>query len=195
MKITHYTKRLLESVLGIYILKQLVKATSDNYFYSLMATVKLSLMLTPFVYIYDKLFLWGFENQDYIFIVMGAILVDYIFGTTKHIFFTKDEFGRPTFTLKKNAVGLMLKLSLAVAVGFLFEGLSHLTKEATIIETSLKIITRVIVFMYPAISAWENIFIVSGEKFPPKKWMEKLGLYKESSNFKDLFDNDNIKPN
>lgn len=182
----------MNTIIAIYI-KQLVKATSDNYVYSLFATVKLSFLISPFVMLYDKLFNWGFDNQDYIWIVLGAILIDWFFGTIKHIFFTKNEFGRPTFTFKGNLFGLFLKIGLVVGGGFLFEGLSHLTREATIIETSLKIITRVIVFMYPAISAWENIYIVSGEKFPPKKWMEKLGIYKNTANFKDLLDENNIK--
>jgi hypothetical protein len=177
-------------IFTIYLLKQLLKCTGNSYAYSLLATFKLSIILTPFIWAYDKMFQWGLDNQDYIIIVMGAILVDYIFGTIKHVWFTKTDKGRPTFTLKGNVVGLMLKLTLAVAGGFLFEGLSHLTKEATFLETSLKIITRVIVFMYPAISAWENIYIVSGEKFPPKKWMEKLGLYKASGDFRDLVNKD-----
>lgn len=168
-----------------YFIKNLVKATQDDYTVSLFATFKLSIALSPIVYLYNKLFQWGFENQDYIIVVMGAILVDYVSGTIKHICFSR------TFTFKGNAIGIVLKVGLAVSGGFLFEGLSHLTKEATFLETSLKIITRVIVFMYPAISAWENIYIISGEKFPPKKWMEKLGIYKNSSDLKDLIDKNN----
>ena len=44
-----------------YFVKNLVKATQDNYAISLFATVKLSVILTPVVYLYDKLFKWGFE--------------------------------------------------------------------------------------------------------------------------------------
>lgn len=179
-------------VLVKFIIKSLIGATSSDYLISFLSTVKFSLALSPIAFIFDRLFSWGFDNQDYIIIVMGAILTDYFFGTIKHIFFTKNEDGKPTFTLKGNAVGLLLKLTLAVGAGFLFEGLSHLTREATFIETSLKVITRVIVFMYPAISGFENIYIVSGNKFPPKIWMEKLGLYKESSDIKDLFDKNNL---
>jgi hypothetical protein len=180
-------------ILVKYYLKLLVKATSNNYGQSLFATAKLAVPLSPFALLMDKLFQWGFDNQDYIIIVLGAILTDYIFGTIKHIFFLKNESGRPSFTLKGNAVGLILKLTLAVAGGFLFEGLSHLTREATFLETTLQIITRVIVFMYPAISAWENIYIVSGEKFPPKKWMDRIGKYKNSNDIKDLIDENNLK--
>lgn len=182
----------MKNIIILY-LNQIINSTSENHFTSLLATLKLSVLVSPFVLLFENLFKWGFDNQDYIWIVLGAILFDWFFGTIKHIFFSKDINGFPTFKLSKNAFGLFLKIGLVVGGGFLFEGLSHLTREASFVETSLKIITRVIVFMYPAISAWENIYIVSGEKFPPKKWMEKLGFYKESSNIKDLFDNNNLK--
>ena len=180
-------------ILIAYYVKWLVTATSNDYTTSLNAMLKIALPLSPILYITERLFNWYFDNQDYIVIVLGAILIDYVFGTIKHIWFSKDENGKHTFTLKGNAGGLILKLGLATAGGFLFEGLSHLTREVTIIETSLSIITRIIVFMYPAISAWENIYIVSGEKFPPKKWMEKLGMYKNTADLNDLLGKENLK--
>ena len=75
---------------------------------------------------------------------------------------------------------------MAIEGGFLFEGLSHLTKDSDLLFSSLKITTRVIIFMYPAMSAWENLYIVSGEKFPPKTWMDKLNIFGKSLNPKDL---------
>lgn len=168
--------------------------TVSDYAHSFSATIKLSLFLAPAVYLVDKLSDWGVANQDYILIVMGAILIDWVFGTIKHIWVTKTPEGRPTFTPKGNAMGLVMKIGLSVGGGFLFEGLSHLTAEADFIVTSLKIITRVVVFMYPAVSAWENIYIVSGEKFPPKKWMDKLGLFQSSLDIRDLT-NDNKEEN
>lgn len=112
-----------------YIVKLLVATTTPNYLESIWATAKLSFILTPFLFIWDKITNWGVSNSDYILVVMGAILVDYIFGTIKHLWFTKD------FTFKGNATGLVMKLGLAVAGGFLFEGLSHLTKESELLST------------------------------------------------------------
>lgn len=150
----------------------------------LIATFKLSLVITPFVLIWNKLKLWGVDNQDYILIVIGAILIDWLFGTVKHLFFTG------TFSLKKNAIGITTKIALAVAGGFLFEGLNFLVKDSDFVLTTSKIITRVIILMYPGMSAFENIYIVSGEKFPPKAWMEeRLGKWKESLNPNDLMNN------
>lgn len=167
-----------------YLVKTLVATTAPNYFESIWATAKFSLILTPFVLIWEKITNWSINNSDYILIVMGAILVDYIFGTIKHIWFTKD------FTFKGNAIGLIMKLGLAVAGGFLFEGLSYLTKESEILFETLKIITRIIIFMYPAMSAWENLYIVSGEKFPPKAWMDKLNIFGKTLDPNDLIKKD-----
>lgn len=163
-----------------YIVKLLVTTTAPNYFESIWATAKFSLILTPFLFVWDKITNWGISNSDYILVVMGAILVDYIFGTVKHLWFTKD------FTFKGNANGLVMKLGLAVAGGFLFEGLSYLTKESEMLFEALKITTRVIIFMYPAMSAWENLYIVSGEKFPPKTWMDRLNIFGKTLNPSDL---------
>src|SRR5690625_178245 len=153
---------------------------THNSFDGFVATAKISFWLTPFVFIWEKISMWGITNQDYILIVLGAIFIDWLFGTIKHLWFTY------TFSWKGNAIGLVTKIALAVAGGFLFEGLNYLVSESDTAVLIMKIITRVIVFMYPAISAFENIYIVSGEKFPPKAWMERLKLWNETLNPNDL---------
>ena len=91
-----------------------------------------------------------------------AVLIDWFFGIWKHL-------EKRTFSFKKNATGLILKIALTVGAGMLFEGLNSIVKDsADIVVLSLSIVTRVIVFLYPAVSAWQNIYIVSGERFPPK---------------------------
>lgn len=168
---------------SISFLQLIMDSTKDNIF-GFLAVSKLALAVTPFVFIFEKVSKWGIDNQDYILIVVGAILIDWIFGTIKHLFFTH------TFTWKKNAIGLTTKIALAVAGGFLFEGLNFLVKDSDFVVTSTKIVTRIIILMYPGISAFENIYIVSGEKFPPKAWMERLKKWNESLNPKDLIDED-----
>lgn len=171
--------------IAIQITESINKMTSPNI-EGLFATTKISLILTPFIFVWDKVSNWGINNQDYILIVLGAILVDWVFGTLKHIFFLRD------FSLKQNAIGLTTKIALATAGGFLFEGLNYIVSESEYIVTATQIVTRVIILMYPGVSAFENIYIVSGEKFPPKAWMEKrLTKWKETLNPKDLIDNDN----
>lgn len=167
----------------IKLLEWINESTADS-FQGLFATTKLSLVITPFILIWDKLSNWGVNNQDYILIVLGAILVDWLFGTIKHLLFTN------TFTWKKNAIGLTTKITLAVAGGFLFEGLNHIVSPSEYVLSATKIITRIIILMYPGVSAFENIYIVSGEKFPPRAWMERLKKWESSLNPNDLIDNE-----
>lgn len=161
-------------------LLQTINEAVNNNIDGFLATTKISLIVTPFVYTIDKVVKWSVQNETYVMIVMGAIFIDWIFGSIKHIFFTK------TFTLKNNAIGLIIKITLAVGGGFLFEGLNFLVSDSDTILSIMKTITRVIVFMYPALSAFENIYIVSGEKFPPKAWMERLKKWNNSLDPNDL---------
>lgn len=143
---------------------------------------KISLAVTPFLFIWDKIVKWGIPNQDYILIVLMAILLDWIFGIWKHL-------DKRTFSFKKNASGLILKITLTVGAGMLFEGMNSIVKDsADIIVVSLTIITRIIVFLYPAVSAWQNIYVVSGERFPPKAWMERMNKFNENLNIKEFTD-------
>ena len=151
----------------------------------LSGAFKISLALSPFIFVWDKIVKWGIPNQDYILIVLMAILLDWIFGIWKHL-------EKRTFSFKKNATGLILKIALTVGAGMLFEGLNSIVKDsADIVVLSLTIVTRVIVFLYPAVSAWQNIYIVSGERFPPKTWMDKLNKFNENLNIKEFTDEKN----
>lgn len=70
----------------------------------------------------------------------------------------------------------------------LFEGLSFITQDTGIVIATLTVVTRLIVFLYPAVSAWQNIYIVSGEKFPPKAWMDRLNSFGQNLDLKTLTD-------
>ena len=96
-----------------------------------------------------------------------------------------------TFSFKHNAFGLVIKIALTAGAAFLFEGLGNIVKDsADIIVLSLTTVTRVIVFLYPAVSAWQNIYIVSDERFPPKAWMDRINKFNENLNVKELTDDE-----
>jgi hypothetical protein len=151
-----------------------------NLFVQLKATIKLGLLISPFVYIIEKLSKWGFDNSDYIITVLVAIAVDHALGSYKHAYIDKD------FTWKLNLKGLMTKISLVVACGFLFEGLQVIIHKQSIITEYLTITTRLIVFLYPAGSAFGNSSVISGGKFPPDAWMKRINKFQTNLNPKDI---------
>ena len=168
-----------------YLLLQFVNIADGDLTTKLVGAFKLGVILTPFIFVWEKLSKWGITNQDYVLVVVSAILIDWFFGVWKHL-------KKKTFSFKKNAGGLVLKLALCVGAGMLFEGLNSIVKDsADIIVVSLTIVTRVIVFLYPAVSAWQNIYIVSDERFPPKAWMDKINRFNENLDIKELTDEKN----
>ena len=167
-----------------FFLLQFVNIADGDMPTKFLSALKLSLIASPFILIWDKIVKWGVPNQDYILIVLGAILVDWFFGIWKHL-------KKRTFSFKHNAFGLVIKIALTAGAAFLFEGLGNIVKDsADIIVLSLTTVTRVIVFLYPAVSAWQNIYIVSGEKFPPKAWMDRINKFNENLNIKELTDDE-----
>ena len=165
-----------------YLLLQFVNIADGDLPTKFLSALKLSLIASPFILIWDKLVKWGVPNQDYILIVLGAILVDWFFGIWKHL-------KKRTFSFKQNAFGLIIKVALTTGAAFLFEGLGSIVKDsADIIVVSLTTVTRVIVFLYPAVSAWQKIYVVSDERFPPKAWMDRINRFNENLNVKELTD-------
>ena len=168
-----------------FFLLQFVNIADGDLPTKFSSAFKISLFTYPFIFLWEKLVKWGIPNQDFILIVLGAILIDWFFGTWKHL-------KKRTFSFKHNALGLIIKIALTTGSDFLFEGLGAIVKDsADIIVVSLTTVTRVIVFLYPAVSAWQNIYIVSDERFPPKVWMDRINKFNENLNVKELTDEKN----
>lgn len=167
LMLLNYLIAIVASLKGIGIGTMLMK---------LKASAKLGVLLSPLVYILDRLTEWGIDNQDYILLVMGAIAFDHALGSAKHAFVLKD------FTFRKNIEGLITKIGLVVACGFLFEATNIIIKKDSVVTDYLTIVTRLMVFMYPAGSAFWNSSVLSGGKFPPKSWLDKLTLFQSNLN-------------
>ncbi|MCA4782120.1 hypothetical protein IF125_07555 [Empedobacter stercoris] len=164
-----------------FILLQIITIADGSVKEKLLSSSIIAFITAPLVFIFDKLSVWTIENSIYVTIVCGAILIDWVFGSIKHLFFTR------TFNWKYNALGLVLKGSLVVGGIFLFESLHYILQDLTFIEQMLKIVTRLVVFIYPATSAWNNMSIVSNGKFPPKSWLDKITNFNKDldiTNFK-----------
>lgn len=105
---------------------------------------------------------WWNVNFDYVTIAMGLIAVDHALGSAVHKWWIKD------FDFKKNGIGLLVKLTMVVLGGAVFEGLTHITREQDFVYAYLKMTTRLIVCIYPGLSALDNMSIITNGVFPPK---------------------------
>lgn len=151
-----------------FLIANLLVLHNGPLFLKFKSTFLLGLAVSPIAYIFDRIIKWGLTNQDYIYLVLGAIVIDHVLGSFYHAFIKRD------FTWKRNFTGIAIKVSLVIMVGFIFEGLNHITKMDSFLQEYLIIVTRVSVFLYPAGSALMNSAEITGGVFPPLGWMDWL---------------------
>ena len=77
-----------------YLLLQFVNIADGDLTTKLVGAFKLGVILTPFIFVWEKLSKWGITNQDYVLVVVSAILIDWFFGVWKHL-------KKKTFSFKK----------------------------------------------------------------------------------------------
>lgn len=154
----------------------------------IFATFKIAAIPAIFVTVFEGLSDWYIVNQWFMIYVFYAIAIDHILGSIVHAFIKKD------FTFKKNATGLVMKISFCIAGYSLFVMIHEIFKGIPFIADYFKILIQFIVFIWPAGSAMGNMSILTGGKFPPIGWMRKLEKFQENldlDNFKTTKDESN----
>ena len=157
--------------LYIYVLKYLLLLHKGGLVIKLKAAFFLALPLSVFTWLISQVTKWSISNSDYIAGVLTCIAIDHIVGSIYHAKKVKD------FTLKKNAIGLLTKLSLCVGAAILFEIMHNAVKDSILIYEYLKIVTRLIVILYPAGSAFMNMSALTDGVFPPLGWISKIKAF------------------
>ena len=157
----------------LYIGLALLQIHKGAFMVKLYAAFKLALPLSVMAWLTESLTMWSISNKSYIGGVLGCIAVDHLIGTIYH-------FRQRDFTLKKNAIGLITKLSLCAAAVIMFEIIQSVMRDAPFIYEYLKIITRLIVILYPAGSAFMNMSALTNGVFPPVGWIKKMSDFNQN---------------
>lgn len=123
---------------------------------------------------------WLSENIDYVVIALGLVAIDHLLGSGVHQWLKKD------FQWAKNIIGLLIKLSMVLCGGLIFEGLAHITKEQDLVYTYLKMTTRLIVCIYPGLSAMRNMNLVTRGVFPPAALVGKFDNFQKDLSVEKL---------
>lgn len=130
---------------------------------------------------------WYISNNTYLTIILGTIAIDHLFGTIVHLFYKRD------FSIKKNLIGVSIKIFVVILMGLLFEALSHLTAESDIIFRYLRMTLRLIVFSYPFRSTMRNVYILTGERFPPKVLIDNFENFNKTMNTSEIIKKDELE--
>lgn len=128
---------------------------------------------------------WYIDNAAFMSFVSVAIFIDHAVGSYVHWFKKKD------FSWRKNRNGLFLKIGGSIAGYVLFEMFYQIVQDVNFIAIYLKILLQVATFAYPAMSAFVNISIATGGRFPSKAILNKFIKFEETADltvFKTLPD-------
>lgn len=144
------------------------------------STFLIAASISPIAFVVEQISNWSITNGAYILFVFAAIIIDHILGSLIHLFIKRD------FTTKNNIIGLINKVGLVLVVGILFEGINHIIVGDNFIKDYLTILLRLLVFMYPAGSAFVNSGIITNGKFPPSGFLKKLSKFQENINVNEF---------
>jgi hypothetical protein len=164
------------SILLSFFIQHASDIKSASKLEQLKAVLVISLAFSPVAYLLEQIAAWTIDNQTFITFVLAAIAIDHLLGSVVHYFYIKD------FNWAKNASGLLIKMGLLVCGAIIFEGLNHIVNKDSGLKDYLFIVCRLSVFFYPAGSAFANMSIISGGKFPPTGWITWIKNFNE--NFK-----------
>lgn len=152
----------------------------------LEAAGKIAFILSLPAWIVTQFSNWYLTNRNYIIGVLICIIIDHIIGSIYHAIKVKD------FSWKKNAIGLITKLGLCAASAVLFEIIHDALKGTPWIYEYIKTLTRIIVLLYPAGSAFMNMSALTNGIFPPVGWIKRIKDFNENldlEKFKNGSDN------
>lgn len=153
---------------------------SDTFILKLRNLLLISVPLSMSSWILSKVYTWTISNSDFIAGVLTCIAIDHILGTIYHATKLKD------FSIKKNVYGLVGKLFLCGCSAVLFEIIHSTIQESSLIYEYLKSVTRLVVILYPASSAFYNMSAITNGKFPPLAWLKKLKAFNQNLDIESL---------
>lgn len=159
----------------------------DNFQLSFKAAAVIGFIPTL---IFPNLSVWITENINYVSFAFGTIALDHVLGSIAHSRFYKND-----WNWKNNISGFFIKLSMVVAFAFLMEALAHITIEDDFIYRYIKMSGRILVIIYPGLSAMKNIKIITNGAFPPDAIIGKMERFNKTGDLNEFRDKDNNQPN
>lgn len=158
-----------------------------TYFYkSFVLSICISPLLWLLTYITgyaNKVFL---RDQDFIAGIVTVVIIDAFFGAWKWIKISK-------FNERRLAVGILEKLIICILAMVIFNVLIIGAGEHEEIVSYMNLLAVLVIILYPALSAFKNMFFISKGKFPPIGWMRKMESFNSTANIDEIFKQEKAK--
>jgi hypothetical protein len=149
----------------------------------LFVSFLVSLAISPVAY-FSKLFnTYIGVDIDFMSFIVVCISIDWITGMAKWYI-------RKKFDFKKMILGLFEKVAISGLGMVLFNGMGTI-KELALhpdLQSYFLIVGKLAIFVYVGGSAMNNMYFITGGKFPPVGWMNRMKNFEETASLEDFTD-------
>jgi hypothetical protein len=150
-----------------------IKSFKVKILYSAMFTI----MFSPVAYIFDFIRDFLIPERYFFQTVIFLCLADAVMGVAK-------SYKLKRFNPLLLVIGLATKLGVSYVVVQIFQALSSPQEfiNSPDARNYFVLTWKLMVMFYPALSAFNNIWYVSGKKFPPLWWMMRMQNFNKDGN-------------
>lgn len=150
-----------------FILKNLDLLYHGNALDKLLAVGKLAVIPAVGTSIVEYLTAWYIDNGIFMGFILYTVVASAVLGGIVHV-------KKKDFSFKLLFWGFIIKL-LAVIIGYVsFEMLHQIIKDLDIGGLYLKAVIQIMTLLYPMGSVAKSLYFITGGKFPPFGFMNKL---------------------
>lgn len=154
-----------------FLLENLTLIHKGTIAMKLKASFILAFYSAPIIFILEKVTDWYMMNYAYVTFTLVAIIFDHLLGTWVHAKILKD------FSWRRNIQGFFSKVILVLIGAVMIEGIIDIIQPVPFVADYVKVMSRLVVFIYPAGSALMNCSLLTGGKFPPTAFMKKIANF------------------
>ena len=136
----------------------------------------LSILTSPMVYVFNRIKPFIIPETDFVVVITVAIIVDWITGMMKWWL-------RKKFDFRKMIIGLLEKVAISFFSMILFNGLGAITElqQHPDLRSYLVLVGKLAIFFYVTGSAFNNMYFITGGKFPPVGWMNRMKNFEQTA--------------
>ncbi len=148
-------------------------------------TLMLTIFAAPFAAFYTFLSKNIFTDNQFLNWIVVCLIIDMVAGMWKH-------YKLHSFSWKRLYLGLLEKIGVSFLGMVLFNSIFSIHEWGGIdsAKNYLILIGKLANLMYICGSCFNNLYVITGGKFPPVGWMRRMSNFNETLDTKNLTDKD-----
>lgn len=172
-----------------FIMENLAYIEYGNHIDRVKASLRLALLFSPSVYFTDLIHRYVLTDRSFAEILIILIIFDLLSGMAKH-------WKLHTFSFFELFKGLLIKVFASITGLIVFNAFGQIKgmDQNTLILANFILFGKLCNAVYVGGSFFNNLYILTGRKFPPLAWMNRMKDFNKSGSISNLTGEDKTIP-